>query len=124
MHNSTDEATQDTGADLPAPRCRELLSRWRVDIRWRAYGVICFQADDTISNRELAAYIGVDTRALYVVLAQDQHFCHEIRWNQTLRRGEPWWRINQDLKAPPRPDLPRLVSEPRDLPRVAHDAGA
>jgi hypothetical protein len=111
--------------DAPAPRRAELLSRWHVDIRWRAYGLISYQADGTIANRDLAQQLGIDMRALHAVLHVDPHFLVEIRWNQQLRRGEPWWRINHDLKAPPKPDLPRLLpGSPRNLRRVAHKQSA
>jgi hypothetical protein len=95
--------------DAPAPRRSELLARWRVDIRWRAYGVISFQADGVIGNGDLAVAIGVEPRSLHATLSADPHFLCDIRWNAKLRRGEPWWRINPDLKAPPRPELPKLL---------------
>lgn len=98
-----------TVIDAPAPRRSELLARWRVDIRWRAYGVISYQADGCIGNGDLAAAVGVEPRSLHATLSADPHFVCDIRWNAKLRRGEPWWRINADLKAPPRPELPRLV---------------
>lgn len=98
-------------ADAPAPRRSELLARWRIDIRWRAYGVISFQADGVISNRELAQLLGVDMRTLHAVLHTDPHFQAEIRWSEATRHGEPWWRINETLKAPAKPELPRLIRQ-------------
>jgi hypothetical protein len=108
-----------TQLEHPAARRSELLERWRVDIRWRAYGVISYQADGLISSRELAAAIGIDQRALIAILRLDQHFQPEIRYDIAQRRGTPWWRVNPTLKAPPKPDLPRLVDGPRNPLRVA-----
>lgn len=108
--------------DTPAPRRKDLLQRWHIDIRWRAYGLLSFQADGTLSNSALADGLGIDARTLCDVLSRDPHFVKEIRWQDGGAhggRGHPWWRVDPLLKAPPKPELPKLLAAPRNPHRVA-----